>query len=253
MFEFQKKQNFAKAVPAKNQKNPITLEDNRAKSLIQKKANKTGLPDQLKNGIENLSGHSLDDVKVHYNSPKPAQLSAHAFAQGSQIHVASGQEKHLPHETWHVIQQKQGRVKPTKKMNGSQLINDDRSLENEADVMGNKALGIKQLKSFEEKPATVSKPILVQLKGGGGKKKGGKTPKKKESGVDRSYNNLGAYRPGWVRKNNVTREHIAAFQKTYKSGIRGHASGTSEDKEQGNTTTDCNAFKSWFTGLYGWK
>lgn len=73
----------------------------------------TGLPDQLKTGVESLSGHSLDDVKVHYNSPQPAQLNALAYAQGTDIHVAPGQEQHLPHEAWHVAQQKQGRVRPT--------------------------------------------------------------------------------------------------------------------------------------------
>jgi hypothetical protein len=75
--------------------------------------NKTGLPDHLKSGVENLSGYSLDDVKVHYNSDKPAQLNALAYAQGTDIHVASGQDRHLPHEAWHVVQQKQGRVQPT--------------------------------------------------------------------------------------------------------------------------------------------
>jgi|GEM_PF-3748913 len=45
---------------------------------IQKKENKTSLPDNLKTGVENLSGISLDDVKVHRNSDKPAQLQAHA-------------------------------------------------------------------------------------------------------------------------------------------------------------------------------
>lgn len=104
------------------------------------KPNHTGLPNQLKSGIENLSGYSMDDVKVHYNSDKPAQLNAHAYAQGTDIHVASGQEKHLPHEAWHVVQQKQGRVKPTMQMKGNVSINDDKGLEKEADVMGAKAL-----------------------------------------------------------------------------------------------------------------
>jgi len=71
--------------------------------------NTTGLPTQPKAGVESLSGHSLDDVTVHYNSAKPAQLQAHAYAQGTDIHVAPGQEQHLPHEAWHVVQQKQGR------------------------------------------------------------------------------------------------------------------------------------------------
>ena len=114
---------------------------------IQKKENNTGLPDNLKTGIENLSGYSMDDVKVHYNSPQPAQFQAHAYAQGTDIHLASGQEKQLPHEAWHVEQQKQGRVKPTKQMNGTISINDDAGLEKEADVMGAKALMSTSLQS----------------------------------------------------------------------------------------------------------
>ena len=109
------------------------------------KPNNTGLPDNLKSGIENLSGMSMDHVKVHYNSDKPAQLQAHAYAQGSEIHVAPGQEKHLPHEAWHVVQQAQGRVKPTVQMKGGVGVNDDVGLETEADLMGARALGVGQL------------------------------------------------------------------------------------------------------------
>jgi len=53
--------------------------------------NTTGLPDNLKAGVESLSGLSMEDVKVHYNSAEPAQLNALAYAQGSDIHVAPGQ------------------------------------------------------------------------------------------------------------------------------------------------------------------
>lgn len=84
-------------------------------TVIQKKSSDT-LPKQLQTGIESLSGESMHDVKVHYNSSEPKQLNAHAYAQGTDIHVAPGQEKHLPHEAWHVVQQKQGRVKPTKQL-----------------------------------------------------------------------------------------------------------------------------------------
>ena len=101
--------------------------------------NKTGLPDNLKSGIENLSGYSLNDVKVHYNSDKPAQLHAHAYAQGADIHLASGQEKHLPHEAWHVVQQKQGRVRPTMQFKDGVTVNDEAALEKEADIMGVRA------------------------------------------------------------------------------------------------------------------
>ena len=110
---------------------------------IQRKENNTGLPDDLKSGIENLSGHSMDDVNVHRNSDKPQQIQAHAYAQGTDIHLGPGQEKHLPHEAWHVVQQKQGRVKPTMQMKKKVNINDDQVLEKEADVMGNRALNLK--------------------------------------------------------------------------------------------------------------
>jgi hypothetical protein len=106
---------------------------------FQKKENNTGLPDNLKSGMENLSGMNLDHVKVHYNSAKPAGVQAHAYAQGSDIHLGSGQEKHLPHELGHVVQQAQGRVKPTTSI-GGMAVNDNTGLEKEADVMGAKAL-----------------------------------------------------------------------------------------------------------------
>jgi len=111
----------------------------RLESSVEQRPNKTGLPDALKAGVENLSGYSLDDVRVHYNSPKPAQLQALAYTQGQDIHVAPEQEKHLPHEAWHVVQQMQGRVKPTMQMNGAQ-INDNEQLEQEADNMGVRVL-----------------------------------------------------------------------------------------------------------------
>lgn len=101
--------------------------------------NHTGLPKGLKAGVEELSGLGMDDVRVHYNSPEPARVNALAYAQGNQIHLISGQEHHLPHEAWHVVQQKQGRVKATLKLGGT-AINDDTGLEHEAEVMGQRAV-----------------------------------------------------------------------------------------------------------------
>ena len=101
-------------------------------------ANRTGLPDRLKKGVEALSGFALDDVRVHYKSARPAQLQAAAYTQGAEIHVAPGRERHLPHEAWHVVQQKQGRVRPTLQMKGT-AVNDHPGLEAEADAMGERA------------------------------------------------------------------------------------------------------------------
>ena len=104
-----------------------------------KNATKTdGLPAQLKANVEAMSGFNMDDVIVHYNSSKPAQMKALAYTQGTDIHVAPGQEKHLGHEAWHVVQQKQGRVAPTAQLKGVN-VNTDSSLEHEADVMGARA------------------------------------------------------------------------------------------------------------------
>ena len=97
------------------------------------------LPQQLKRGIEHLSGMAMDHVQVHYNSARPAQLQAHAYAQGAHIHLGPGQEKHLPHEAWHVVQQAQGRVRPTLQMKNGPMLNDQPALEAEADRMGVRA------------------------------------------------------------------------------------------------------------------
>jgi hypothetical protein len=81
---------------------------------------------------------------VYYNSSKPAQLQALAYTQGTDIHVGPAQEKYLAHEAWHVVQQKQRRVRPTLQIKDGVAINDDAGLEKEADVMGKKALQMRR-------------------------------------------------------------------------------------------------------------
>ncbi|WPP41926.1 DUF4157 domain-containing protein [Paenibacillus hunanensis] len=102
--------------------------------------NQTGMPDALKSGIESMSGMDMSDVRVHYNSREPDKVNAHAYAQGSDIHLAPGQDQHLPHEAWHVVQQRQGRVQPTMQLESGVSINDDAGLEQEATDMGARAL-----------------------------------------------------------------------------------------------------------------
>jgi hypothetical protein len=108
--------------------------------LQKKSENNTGMPDNLKAGVESLSGIDMSDVRVHYNSSKPAEVGALAYTHGQDIYVATGQEKHLAHEGWHVVQQAQGRVQPTMQMKDGIQVNDDEELEHEADLMGTKAL-----------------------------------------------------------------------------------------------------------------
>ncbi len=112
----------------------IDFVDSGTAATIQKKENKTGLPESLQFAIEDLSGLSMAGVRVHYDSAKPAQFQALAYTRGTDIHVAPGQERHLAHEAWHVVQQRQGRVRATRQVRGA-AINDDSRLEREADAM----------------------------------------------------------------------------------------------------------------------
>lgn len=103
---------------------------------------RTGIPSRLKNGIEHLSGYSMDDVRIHYNSSKPSRFRALGYTQDNHVYLKSGQEKHLGHELWHVVQQKQGRVMPTGQINGL-TMNNSAKLEHEADLFGTKAAQFK--------------------------------------------------------------------------------------------------------------
>ena len=62
------------------------MANNAAQRAEAPRPNNTGMPDNLKSGIESLSGFSMDDVRVHYNSSKPATVQALAYTQGTDIH-----------------------------------------------------------------------------------------------------------------------------------------------------------------------
>jgi hypothetical protein len=113
------------------------------KKIVHETGSNPGPLEVLKAGVESLSGVSMTDVHVHYNSPKPAQMDARSYAETSipanEIHAAPGQEKHLPHEAWHVVEQEQVHVKPMQQATDV-AVNDDAGLEHEADVMGARAL-----------------------------------------------------------------------------------------------------------------
>ena len=139
------------------------MANNAAQRAEAPRPNNTGMPDNLKSGIESLSGFSMDDVRVHYNSSKPATVQALAYTQGTDIHVAPGQEKHLPHEAWHVAQQMAGRVSPTTNINGMP-VNDNAALEHEADIMGEKAVQMKLDESKTVQRATRWNGVVQRAK-----------------------------------------------------------------------------------------
>ena len=136
-----KKQDSELNEDKKTEEKPVQLkkEDDKGNKSELNNNEGTGMPEYLKSGLEALSGVSLSDVNVHRNSDKPQQVGALAYTQGNNIHIASGQDKHLPHEGWHAVQQKQKRVEPTLQMKSGILLNDNNGLEREADIKGEKA------------------------------------------------------------------------------------------------------------------
>ncbi len=109
----------------------LSLLQHQGEDVLSGQLNKTGLPDAIKARFERMSGMTLDDVRVHYNSNKPAQLGAAAYTQGNEVYIGPGNEHSLEHELVHVVQQKQGIVQPTFRF-GNQQINYSKKLEHEA-------------------------------------------------------------------------------------------------------------------------
>lgn len=109
------------------------------------------LPQPLRHALEALSGHDMSDVRVHFDSRLPAAVGARALASGLHVHLQPGAEDALAHEAWHVVQQKQGRVTPTRLVDGV-AVNDDPRLEAEAERLGGAAERFFALRAVERCP-----------------------------------------------------------------------------------------------------
>ncbi len=108
---------------------------------------KVSMPDGVKGKMENSFGTDFSNVNIHKDSEQATNMGALAYTQGNDVHFAPGQynpntqegQELLGHELAHVVQQRQGRVKPTKEQGKGLAVNDNPSLENEADFMGARA------------------------------------------------------------------------------------------------------------------
>lgn len=106
----------------------------------------SSLNPEVQGQMEGALGADFSDVKIHPNSEKAPAVGALAYTQGSDVHFAPGQynpnsssgQELLGHELTHVVQQREGRVQPTTSVNGMP-VNDNSSLEAEADQMGRNA------------------------------------------------------------------------------------------------------------------
>ena len=103
------------------------------------------LPDDLQAKMGRSFGSDFSSVQVHEGDHATA-MGALAYTQGTDIHFAPGQyqptsqsgQQLIGHELAHVVQQSQGRVAATTQAKGVDM-NDDSSLEHEADEAGARA------------------------------------------------------------------------------------------------------------------
>jgi LysM repeat protein len=132
----------SKIVPAIQSK----LKSGILQSIQKKRAEQessTKLPDNVQAKMENSFGEDFSDVNIHDNSTKAEDLGAKAFAQGKDVHFAPGEfqpnskqgQELIGHELTHVVQQKEGKVQGGD-VHGKDMVNQDVSLEKEADDAG---------------------------------------------------------------------------------------------------------------------
>jgi hypothetical protein len=103
------------------------------------------MPETVQTRMEGAFATDFSAVRIH-EGQQARDMGALAYTQGADIHFAPGQyqpgsqsgQELLGHELAHVVQQSQGRVQATTQAKGV-AVNDDPSLEREADEMGARA------------------------------------------------------------------------------------------------------------------
>lgn len=121
---------------------------------LRPKAGGLPLPTEVRTKMETAFEADFSDVRVHVGHDATS-LGAIAYTWGTNIHFAPGQynphtiqgQKLLGHELWHVLQQKQGRVRNP--FSGGVAVVQDHALEAEADRMGVKAAMTQVLRKKE--------------------------------------------------------------------------------------------------------
>lgn len=129
------------------------------------------MPAPVQAKMEHAFGADFSAVRVH-EGPQAEAMGALAYTQGTDIHFAPGQyapgsqrgQELLGHELTHVVQQAQGRVSTPAQGKGG-VINEDPSLEREADQLGARAARGEQV-SRSPAPArpTVQAQIVQRVK-----------------------------------------------------------------------------------------
>ncbi|HEX9736052.1 MAG TPA: DUF4157 domain-containing protein [Thermoanaerobaculia bacterium] len=117
---------------------PVHRPDRQPPSELRPRVPANGLPQRLREGMERSFHADFSTVQVRQSREAP-DLGARAFARGDEVVFAPGEwrphsragREVLAHELAHVVQQRQGRVRPTSRR-GGQPLNDQPYLEREA-------------------------------------------------------------------------------------------------------------------------
>ena len=143
--------------PFQLKKSDETKPENKDSFALQRKAGNGGAGGGGADGgknvmskMESAFGADFSNVNIHQNSDQATKVGALAYTQGNDVHFAPGQfnpsskggQELLGHELTHVVQQREGKVKPTTEIAGK-AVNDDKHLEAEADKKGAEAAQFK--------------------------------------------------------------------------------------------------------------
>ncbi len=102
------------------------------------------LPEEVQAKMENSFSQDFSNVNIHKDSSSAQDINAKAYTQGSDVHFAPGEynpsskegQELIGHELTHVVQQGQGKVGPGEIHGKGLEINQNVSLEKEADDAG---------------------------------------------------------------------------------------------------------------------
>ena len=132
------------------------------------------LPQQVQQKMERSFNQDFSNVNIYQNSVSAQQLSARAYAYGNDLHFAPGEYNPysesglqlLGHELAHVVQQRQGLVAPTDRLQKGLFGNQTTPLEQQADEWGGKAargieLGLDRLPTTPNQIGVVQKTSIT--------------------------------------------------------------------------------------------
>jgi len=187
-------------------KGPADSQASEAHALLQMSGPGRPMPAETRESMESSFGADFSSVRVS-EGPEASAMGAQAFTQGERIHFEPGRyqptstagKSLLGHELAHVVQQREGRVQATGQANGV-AINNDPSLEAEADQQGSAAAAGQVITGSQSAPASATKGAPVQRAVKTWDKEQEKWVSASGAGDDKMFSNVDDMSPGAQKK-----------------------------------------------------